>query len=312
MIRIQRVAFTLVELLVVIAIIGILIAMLLPAVQAVREAARRTQCRNNLKQIGLAVQNYHSAHLKLPPGWKSDFDGGVPGWGWNSFVLSYLEQDNLFQQINFTANIEHLQHATARVNPLPLLLCPSSPLATEPTIELPQGNYPDPHPSVGFPFSVARSQYVASVGSAVYMEEMDNGEFCPAFVSISPPGSTIDGPFYRNSARTLDEILDGTSNTIMVGERSGDIFDSTWVGAVHGSAYPVWRIAGWTGEPPNNKPTSPVHFHGYAQFNSSHPGLTHFVLCDGSVQAVSDNVDPESFKAAGTIFGNETTPQSWQ
>src|SRR5437868_1890332 len=95
----RRHAFTLVELLVVIAIIGVLVALLLPAVQMAREAARMTQCKNNLRQIGIAIHNRHNSHGALPPGWTADQPEGTPGWGWASELLPQLEQGNLYQSI---------------------------------------------------------------------------------------------------------------------------------------------------------------------------------------------------------------------
>ena len=127
-----RRGFTLVELLVVIAIIGLLVGLLLPAVQAVREAARRSQCTNNLKQIGLALQNYHDSQGVFPPGYidrnpnpasTPDNDLG-PGWGWAAFLLPYLEQGNLYNQINFSQGVTVGNNATISQQSLPDISAP--------------------------------------------------------------------------------------------------------------------------------------------------------------------------------------------
>ncbi len=310
---VHRCGWTLVELLVVIAVIGILTGMLLPAVQQVREAARRIQCQNNLRQIGLALQHHHAVFERLPPGWIAGTDAGVPGWSWMTWLLPFVEQQPLYDQISFRDNIELAQHEALRTSPLSLMLCPSSTWADEPLVSLPAGSYSDPYGPMTFPFSVARSQYVGCIGVSIGFDEMEDGEFCPALVNISGSNEALDGTFYRNSRTRLEDIADGTSHTIAVGERSGFIFDSTWIGVVHGSEYPAWRILAWTGEPPNNKPSSEVHFHWYAQFNSAHQGgLTNFVLLDASVQTVADTVDPAVFQAAGTIFGDELVGDPWQ
>src|SRR5687767_13966247 len=125
----RRNAFTLIELLVVIAIIAILIALLVPAVQKVRESAARTQCRNNLRQIGIAMHSFHDRMKRLPPGYVAAVnaagDDTGPGWGWAAFLLEDLEQAPLKKQINFNLDIANGANATARVQSLPVFLCPS-------------------------------------------------------------------------------------------------------------------------------------------------------------------------------------------
>ena len=203
--------FTLIELLVVIAIIAILIALLLPAVQQAREAARRTQCKNNLKQLGLALHNYHDVHRAFPPGivnqegnTANDGARNRLNWSWAVFVLPYIDQAPLFNQINpgpvrGTAAISDPVIRAVMQKPFPAFRCPSD---TGPDVNTDgQRRVKD---SGGTLHSHSLSNYIASNCSA----------------ELRPQADIADGVFYSNSKVRMRDITDGTSNTIGVGERA--------------------------------------------------------------------------------------------
>ena len=228
-----RRGFTLIELLVVIAIIAILIGLLLPAVQKVREAAARMQCQNNLKQIGLALHNYHDRMNGFPPGYFSNLQPGTqpsapdgdctwneigPGWGWGAWLLDDLEQNNLYQQIRFDLNIQDPANAAVRTMTLKVYLCPSEPR-------------PDPFTVVdagGNPLVMApHSSYVGMNGAP-------NGVTSDAFDN--------NGAFIRNTSLvTIKDITDGLSNTLFIGERCTNMSNTTWLGAIQGAVVPDLR-----------------------------------------------------------------------
>src|SRR4029078_4323749 len=218
----QRRAFTLVELLVVIAIIGILVALLLPAIQAAREAARRSQCKNNLKQIGLALHNFESARRSFPPGFIStpknnivNAEGTGPGWGWGAYILPYLEESSLFQQIDFKTNIEaSVSHnKDLRVVTLLAFRCPSD------SGEVPVFNVQDA--SGGTITQVAFGNYVGVAGT--YEVSVCPDGVYPDAVSARRPECVhpvVNGVLYRNRQIAIKQIADGLSHTIMVAERA--------------------------------------------------------------------------------------------
>jgi len=291
--------FTLIELLVVIAIIAILIALLLPAVQQAREAARRTQCKNNLKQHGLALHNYHDVHRVFPASFIrreytfSTFAG--PGWGWGTMLLPFMDQAPLFSQLN----VNLLDAADATLIPLSQTVlntfrCPSAPggnlnekLNNPPTAE--------PH---------ALSTYKAVFGE---MNTQFNyaGDNCSLF-----QGSCINlsnGVFSANSRISFRDITDGTSNTVAIGEvpygvngqtsSTGILIDyrgSVWLGVTaEGARSNVATHQTLRGIPASGTPSTAYVINGTNAFSfgSHHVGGAQFLLGDGSVRLISENVD---------------------
>ncbi|MEM6364681.1 MAG: DUF1559 domain-containing protein [Planctomycetota bacterium] len=252
--------FTLIELLVVIAIIGILVGLLLPAVQAAREAARRMSCANNLRQIGLAGHNYHSAFKRLPSGYVSfptnngvappqvrmdpvTWDAG-PGWGWATGLLPYAEGNVVVDQLRLNQPLWSIDNAEAIATTIPMFLCPSSTGGDDPFIA--QDEPGNPLLVDGREILLGRSHYVPSHGQESCWGECGSVATGEVFTNIytattdivtidGDAGRVADGPFFRNSKTKFRDVLDGLSQTIFFGEHSSALSDKTWVGVLPGA-----------------------------------------------------------------------------
>jgi prepilin-type N-terminal cleavage/methylation domain-containing protein len=290
--RQARRAFTLIELLVVIAIIAILIGLLLPAVQKVREAAARLQCQNNLKQIGLAMHNYYDSHKAFPVGYYDptpwpQLDNG-PGWGWGAFLLPYLEQDNLYRKINFNLDVGDPGNAAIRTTFLPIYFCPSDNQLLTFTVTDGGSNS----------WQVAQGSYVACNGN----DGVDD--------FTTPPHT---GPFVRAvKGYRIGDIPDGLSNTMFVGDRTSLLSYSTWVGGPTGALNPFLQAPGNFGAEVtllmcHAGPTGPNTPGVFDADSTSSPHLTgvQYVFGDGSVHYLSNSIDISVWMALATRAGGE-------
>jgi prepilin-type N-terminal cleavage/methylation domain-containing protein/prepilin-type processing-associated H-X9-DG protein len=303
----RTVGFTLVELLVVIAIIGILIALLLPAVQAAREAARRSSCSNNLKQIGIAILNYADAHKTLPYASTYCYTGGscMQGSTWAAFILPFIEESSAYGLFNFKAPMNDPSNQIAVTTVVNTYLCPSDPGSATPIL-------PNRQPGYNNPVSVLALSYPVSMGPT----HPDACPFCanpnPAsdnyccqgfnFGAQQPAGNGV-GMFMRYPRSiALREVTDGLSRTFMAGETIPS--HCSWNGAydTNFNSYP-------TTIPLNtmtfDTATSTVWWENCG-FKSYHPGGAGFVMGDGSVQFVDEAIDFRLYNNLGTRAGDET------
>ncbi len=311
--------FTLIELLVVIAIIAILIALLLPAVQQAREAARRSQCRNNLKQLALALHNYHDTHRVFPPGQMNNIGADLAaatGMGgartcWMQQLLPFIDQAPLYNTIspNFATPTMGLNYAQ-RWTVLPALNCPSDPANPKVTTA---GALTSPTTAQGF-----HGNYVAGYGRTGRTDALGNWTNV-GYVNF--PLATEGGFFWPLSAVKVDHAKDGASNTMMMGEIIVSL--DTSVHDLRGRYYNTWQgnVLFSSEQGPNTTvgdvssycinskeaPCAPLSGSLTAQYQRSyHVGGVHTAMGDGAVIFLSNNIDVQLYRALGTARGSES------
>jgi len=319
-----RGGFTLVELLVVIAIIGTLLGLLLPAVHSAREAARATGCRNNLKQVGLALHHYHDHARRFPAGWNGvERPTGVatedlPGWGWASELLPQLEETALHDRIDRRQPILEVlgsppggggtvtwvpsANATVRSAVVRPFLCASDSRG--------------PTEGEGF-FTIGADDGVDEEDEHHFGEKVDGGVLVPlgqigksnyvgvfGTIEVDDAPAAGDGMFFRASRLGMKDMIDGSSKTLFVGERHSRLGGSTWTGVVTGAKAARIRVVGVADHAPNDS------HHHFDDFTSNHPTGVNFLLGDASVRRFDDSIEVGVYKALWTRAGGESASVS--
>jgi len=285
--------FTLIELLVVIAIIAILIALLLPAVQQAREAARRTQCKNNLKQLGLAMHNYHDVNGTFPPGFvqQDTSHNRAANWSWGAMIAPYIDQGPAFNQLEVGAG----PNMSRALNDPALKAVIQTPIAS---VRCPSDVGPDKHNT-----SITARKYRDTIANVTrhgivtnYLAANGSHQIRANFGSI-PTTTVTNGSFYRNSKTKIRDITDGTSNSILVGERRYRKVDGSGNSAQAGM---FWGLSGY--QPNLDRGMSSIVSGGIRKlncpennqcrraFSSLHVGGVQFLMADGAVRFISENI----------------------
>lgn len=292
---------TLIELLVVLAIVAVLAGLLLPAVQRIRESANQSTCRNHLRQVGLALHNYHTATGRLPPGYLCDsfdlteIEFNRPGWGWAAYLLPYIEQSALAGQLRWEYAVEDAENTEQRTRLIRGYICPSD-HNTGVFAVLTLNNF-----KVGL---AATNSYAACYGSGG---------------PIGEAATTGDGLFYCNSKTRLEDVGDGTSTTLAIGERGAWFVQAPWIGVLtNGTARthpraptflvaieeaPVMALARPSDGLLNNPYSSPYDFY------SPHPGTGNFLFADGAVRSLAFTVPPATWRALASRAGGEAVQE---
>ncbi len=292
-----RGAVALIELLLVVAIVGVLVGLLLPALQMGRESANRVVCANNLKQLGLALHSYHNRQGSFPPGYicrrQPDPNITAPGWSWAALLLPDLEEQLLAGQIHYHLPVEDAVNKASRTFLLPVLGCPS---------DLGRGVFTVTGQDETALADAATTSYAACFGVALDLNsELDHG----------------NGLFFRNSHVSLGDIVDGSSHTIALGERAAMHARSPWAGAVSNGTTRITSGAATENSNLGEEAASQVlaqisiHYLNYAysgpdDFYSPHGNVVLFVMADGAVHYLHSSTSLPVLRALATRAGHES------
>jgi len=271
--RLAREGFTILELLTSIAILAVLFAILLPALGAARESARRVQCNNHLKQLGLALYNYHDSHRSLPPAWRWDLQHQT-AYGWLPPLLAYLDQAALAQNIHDEYPLNNPIHEKLCLLTIPALLCPSDMLQPVFTLYEESGNehLPGDVPLMRLPAASYLGVFGVVEPDDAWRHQAGGGAFA--------------GP----TPIRFQEITRGLSNVLLVGERRASTIPSTWLGIDVRGEDAHCRILGNANLGPN------VPHADECEFTSRHPGVSNFLWADGHVKAISNSIDQQAYQ----------------
>lgn len=266
----RRRGLTILELLVVMAVISVLVALILPAVQAARESARRIECSNNLKQIGIALHGYHDLLSSFPPGWRDDHQQ-YSAYAWADGLLPLLEQHEVFNSIHFESRLDDPAHAPIADFNLKSFQCPSD---------------------------VARYRWELRDHSAPHsvLMELPHSNYVSVFGTCDPDGTVLegDGPFIRNRSFRAADIEAGLSNTIFVGERAASHLPATWFGFIYQGEEAQSRVSGYVNDPPGADGADE------SEFSSRHSNGAYFLWGDGHVSFISQFIDRTTYRSYGT------------